>query len=65
MRFIRPKELSKKLSVSIPTLWRMEKSGQLPPKRKIGKRAVGWLDTDIDEWLKSRPTVTSNPANDE
>jgi len=62
MRFIRSEELSKILSVSKPTIWRMEKNGQLPPKRKIGKRAAGWLDTDIEEWLTNRPTVNSSDA---
>lgn len=27
------------------------KSGGFPPPVKIGRRAVGWLKSDIDQWL--------------
>ena len=60
MKLIRPNELAEMLSVSLPTLWRMEKRGNLPPKRQISKRAVGWLDTDIKEWLESRPFTNAD-----
>ena len=53
-RVIRPKELSKMLSVSITTLYRMELEGRLPDKVRFGSNAVGWLSTDIDEWMEKR-----------
>jgi prophage regulatory protein len=55
LKVIRPTELAEKLSLSTVTLWRMEKRGELPPRRKISKRIVGWLESDIEEWLKERP----------
>lgn len=51
---IRPKELSEMLGLSIPTIYRMYNEGQLPPKIKISSRAVGWLRSDIEEWLLQR-----------
>jgi predicted DNA-binding transcriptional regulator AlpA len=51
---IRPKELAKMLSLSIPTIYRMYNEGQLPPKVKISSHAVGWLRSDIEEWLLLR-----------
>ncbi len=56
-RVIRPNELVKILSVSRPTLWRMEKKGELPKRRKISTGSVGWLEKDIEEWLENRPFV--------
>ena len=56
---VRPNELCKMLSVSSSTLWRMEKEGRLPEKVKIGPRAVGWFNTDIDEWLEQNKMTTS------
>ena len=53
-RIIRPKELSNMLSISIPTLYRMKDEGELPPKVMVSSRAVGWLRSDIEEWLISR-----------
>jgi len=54
VEIIRPKELSKLLSVSKPTLWRMEQRGDLPKRVSISERAVGWLKSDIEEWLESK-----------
>lgn len=61
LKIIRVKELCRLISVSPTTLWRMEKRGELPPRIKISTRAVGWRESDIEEWLESR----SEPLNQE
>jgi prophage regulatory protein len=33
------------------------KRGTFPSPVKIGQRAVAWRESDIDAWLKSRPTA--------
>lgn len=58
---IRPNELAEILSVSKVTLWRMEKRGELPPRKKISRSCVGWVSTDIEEWLRTRPDANSLP----
>lgn len=57
IRFIRPAELAEMISVSKSTLWRMEKEGELPPRRKISKRCVGWVESDILKWLQNLPVA--------
>lgn len=54
LEVIRPTALSKLLSISKPTLWRMEQRGELPKRVRISERAVGWLKSDIEEWLESK-----------
>jgi len=54
LQIIRPTELAEILSVSKQTLWRMENRGELPKRVKISKRAVGWLATDIQEFLEEK-----------
>lgn len=54
LQIIRAKELQEILSVSGATLWRMGKAGELPEKVKISDRAVGWLKSDIQDWLESK-----------
>jgi prophage regulatory protein len=49
---IRPKQLAQQIGVSTVTLWRMEKAGELPPRIKLGSRAVGWRTSDITAWLE-------------
>ncbi|MCG2589513.1 helix-turn-helix transcriptional regulator [Rhodohalobacter sulfatireducens] len=51
---IRPKELGEMLSLSISTIYKMYNEGQLPLKVKISSRVVGWLRSDIEEWLLLR-----------
>lgn len=54
LQIIRPKELAELLSISIPTIYRIQ--DELPPKIKLSKngRAVGWRRSDIEEYLNSR-----------
>jgi len=53
-KIVRPKELANMLSISISTLYKMQNDGQLPDKVKISSHAVGWLRSDIEEWLGKR-----------
>lgn len=62
LKIIRPKELAEMLSVSSVTIWRMEQRGELPKRRKISTGTVGWLESDIQEWLESRPFVNTTTA---
>ncbi|MFH5885436.1 helix-turn-helix transcriptional regulator [Halalkalibaculum sp. DA3122] len=54
LSLIRPNELADLLSISIPTLYRMINNGELPPKVRIGKRAVGWHRSQIEDWMDER-----------
>ena len=47
-RIIRAKELGERLSVSRTTLWRWERAGLLPKRRRIGPNVAGWFEHEID-----------------
>lgn len=64
LKIVRPKQLAELLSVSTVTVWRMEKRGELPRRKKISSRTVGWLESDIKEWLDNRPVVESVDQNE-
>lgn len=55
-QILRINDLVELLGVSRVTLWRWERDGLLPPKRVLGPNTVGWLESEILEWLESRPT---------
>jgi prophage regulatory protein len=59
LQIVRPKQLAELLSVSTVTIWRMEKRGELPRRKQISTRTVGWLESEIREWLQQRPLVQS------
>jgi prophage regulatory protein len=46
--------LRKKVGLGTSSIYQMMAEGRFPRPRKIGKRAVGWLESDIDQWLLSR-----------
>ena len=57
-QILRVKHLCEQLSVSRATIWRWERSGLLPPRRRIGPNVVGWLAQDIEEFLSTRPPAS-------
>ncbi|MDZ7692082.1 MAG: AlpA family phage regulatory protein [Balneolaceae bacterium] len=65
LQIVRPKQLAELLSVSTVTIWRMEKRGELPRRKQISTRTVGWLESEIREWLEQRPLVQSVDQLDE
>jgi prophage regulatory protein len=36
------------------TIYRMQASGQFPQRVKIGARAVGWIEREVQDWLANR-----------
>lgn len=48
------KEVQQKIGLGRTTIWRLEKNGQFPKRRKFGIRAVRWLESEVDKWLESR-----------
>ena len=55
MRFLRTSEVTNKVSLSRSTIWRLESKGDFPRRRQIGPGAVGWLDEEVEEWMRNRP----------
>lgn len=56
-RVIRRKELLECVGLSYTSIWRLEKENQFPARRQISAGLVGWISSEVDEWLKSRPVV--------
>lgn len=50
-RVIRKPELFSKIGLSDATIWRMEKSGKFPKRITLGGNSVGWLKSEISNWL--------------
>jgi prophage regulatory protein len=53
-RFIRRPEVEHLTDLSRPTIYRYIQQGQFPEPVKITKRAVGWRESDIIEWMNTR-----------
>lgn len=65
LRLVRPAELAERLSVSRATLWRWERSGQLPKRRRLGSNVTGWSSQDLERWFAStEPPDATDPEKE-
>ena len=64
VRVLRLKDMLFKLNIARSTLydWMSERSPRhdptLPKRVKIGLNSVGWLESEVDDWILSRFDVT-------
>ena len=55
MRILNSNEVVKKIGWSKVTVWRMERAGLFPKRINLSERRVGWVKSEIEDWLDSRP----------
>ncbi len=57
-RLIRVDEVARLTGLTQSTIYRMERQGIFPKKRQISSNTVGWLLSEIEEFIDSRETVS-------
>jgi prophage regulatory protein len=63
MRMLRTPEVLRITGLSRMTIHRLEKRGSFPRRRLIGSKAVAWIDTEIHDWIASRPSESVRPTH--
>jgi predicted DNA-binding transcriptional regulator AlpA len=53
-KLLRPRQLAKELGVSLQTIWRLSKEPGFPQKIQISSQAVGYRESAVEAWLKTR-----------
>ena len=56
-RILRANEVVCLTGLSRTTLWRLERSGDFPTRRRLSSFAVGWVLSEVLEWLESRQAI--------
>ncbi|WP_144211414.1 helix-turn-helix transcriptional regulator [Shewanella donghaensis] len=58
-RIVREAERKTITTISRSTAWTQERKGTFPKRRKLSphNNTVGWLLSELNEWVTSRPTV--------
>jgi len=51
---VRERECKRITGLSRSTRWRLERAGQFPQRRPISPGCVGWLLSEIDDWVATR-----------
>jgi prophage regulatory protein len=54
IRYMRLPEVKNKTGLGKTTLYGMIKGGEFPAPVKIGGRAVGWVESEVDQWAVAR-----------
>ena len=54
MKILRRRAVEEVTGLSRSTLYAMMADGWFPRPVKLGKRAVGWHETEVMNWLQSR-----------
>jgi len=57
-RFLRPREVSEIVGLGIASIYRLQKEGKFPRMRRLSPKAVGILESELREFLESRPFTT-------
>lgn len=56
-RILRWPELQQITGYSRTTIWRLEQEGKFPKRRQIGANMVGWISSEVSQWLAALPMV--------
>jgi prophage regulatory protein len=57
-RILRQPEVSEKTGRSRAAIYADMEAGHFPKAIKLGGRAVGWLEHEIDEWIENRVSAS-------
>ncbi|WP_394648239.1 AlpA family phage regulatory protein [uncultured Sphingomonas sp.] len=57
-RILRRPEVGRIVGLGRSSIYRLMNEGVFPRPILIGRRAVGWTSSSIDDWLTSRPVST-------
>lgn len=53
-RILRRKTVEQRVGLGCSSLYNKIKAGEFPAPIKISERAVGWLESEIEEWIAAR-----------
>jgi prophage regulatory protein len=57
VRFLRLPEVEAATGLSGTTIWRREKEGKFPRRRRVGPNVVAWRSDEVEAWIEARPVA--------
>lgn len=58
----RPATVADRLSIARPTLYRWMKEGRFPKPIRLGGGSVGWLSSEVDQWIADQAAASRQTA---
>ena len=59
MRVLKLKDVVQLTGLSRVTIWRLEQRGEFPGKIALSPNRVGWLESEVQDWIGSRPRINN------
>lgn len=56
-RLVREPERLRRTGISRTQWWRLESVDQVPRRRQISANSVGWLESELTDWIANRPVA--------
>lgn len=53
-RILRYREVEARTGLSRSTIYRWQAAGRFPAAVVLGRRTVGWIESDVDAWIRKR-----------
>jgi len=63
MRILRRPEVERKIGLRHSQIYADIRAGTFPPPVRIGRRAVGWREDLVDQWIAAREPVRRGPGD--
>lgn len=63
MRLLSKKDVRAKVLYSPAHIARLEAAGQFPKRVRLGAGRVGWVDEEVDDWLRERIAERDAPCS--
>jgi len=54
MKLLSKKQVREKVLYSPQHIARLEAAGQFPKRVRLGQGRVGWVEDEVEDWLKAR-----------
>jgi len=65
IKILRVKEVAELTGLSIPSIYRLIQLGEFPQSIKIGLKAVGWRESDLQQWIIKNNPHLGKESDDE
>ncbi len=62
-KVLRCSQVQERTGLSRSTLYSLFTSNRFPRPIKLTSRSVGWLSSDVDEWISSRKSTASSKVH--
>lgn len=55
--FLKRAEVVALVGMGYSTIWRLEREGKFPARRKLSAGRVGWVRSEVESWMQEREAV--------